>query len=173
MKRIFIAFAVLAMLLMPSAAFALTTADVTVYATPSYISISVSPDTHDFGGVAESTADNTTTSAFTVTNGSTVITDQTISVNTADNWTGGIGWIHSDTATIGADQVGLLANKGGVWGTGDIIVKKIASVPLNLISDNQSTGGTYDFGLSLLAPTSFGDGVQKQVTVRVTAAAAI
>lgn len=173
MKRILIVLIALAMLLMPPAAFALTTADVTVYATPSYISISVLPITYDFGGVAPSTADNTTTSAFTVTNGSTIVTDQTISVNTADNWTGGIGWIHSDTATIGADQVGLLANKAGVWGTGDIIVKRIAEVPLGLISDNQTTGGTYDFGLSLLAPTSFGDGVQKEVTVRITAAAAI
>jgi hypothetical protein len=51
-------------------------------------------------------------------------------------------------------------------------VKRTNDTP-NLIADNQSATTNYGFGLSLLAPTSFGDGVLKQVTVRITAAAAI
>ena len=172
MKRILIILAVLAMLLMPSAAFALTTADVVVTATPSYISILVAPTTYDFGGVAPSITSNTTTAYFTVNNTSTVVTDQTIGVTTTANWTGGIGWIHSETATVDVDQVGLRANKGGAWGTGDVIVKRTNDTP-NLISDNQTATTDYSFGLSIATPTSFNDGVQKQVTVRITAAAAI
>ena len=172
MKRWLVGLIALAMLLMPSAAFALTTADVTVYATPSYISISVLPTTKDFGGVAPSDNATTITTFFTITNASTVVTDQTIGVTTADNWTGGIGWIHSETAVPGVDTVGLYANKGGTWGAGDIIVKRTNDTP-NLLADNQTAITNYGFGLNLLAPTSFSDGVQKQVTVRITAAAAI
>ena len=146
---------------------AATTADVAVNATPAYVSISVSPTTYGFGVVQTSSTTNTTTTYFTIDNTSTVSTNQTISV-TASAWAGGVTWTHSDTCTPGVDTVGLKSNKGGTWGTGDVIVKY--SSPNN-IAANQVADTDYSFGLSLHAPTSFGDGVLKTNTVRITATA--
>ncbi len=130
--------------------------------------ITVSPTTYDFGAIVEGSTTNTTTTYFTINNTSTMQTDQTISVTTA-NWTGGVGWTHSDTATAGENQVGMKANKGGTWGTGDVIVKYNAV--WNDIATNQAANTDYQFGLSLIAPTEFTDGVQKQIVIRITAAA--
>lgn len=149
-------------------AFALTTADVDINATPEYVAISVNNTTYSFGTVAASSVNNTTTAYFYIDNTSTVQTDQTIKV-TAASWSGGVTWTHSDTATPGADTAGLKANKGGTWGVGDVIVK--AAAAFNNIAENQGATTDYGFGLQLLAPTSFGDGVLKEITVRVTAAA--
>lgn len=129
--------------------------------------ISVSPTTYSFGTVQPSSTTNTTTSYFTITNSSTIQTDQTISVTTS-NWSGGNQWTHSDTATQGADTAGLKSNRGGTWGTGDVIVKY--SSP-NYIYENCPASTNYSFGLGLWAPTSFSDGVVKTITVRISAAA--
>jgi len=131
-------------------------------------SITVNPIEYDFGVVAESTEPYTSTSYFLIDNTSTMQTDQTISVTTS-TWSGGVTWTHSDTATPGADTAGLKANKGGTWGTGDVIAKYNA--PLNDIATNQPANTDYSFGLKLWSPTSFADGVQKQIVVRITAAA--
>ena len=168
MKRWLIVLIALVVLLVPSTAFAINTADVTVRATPSYISISVDPSIpYDFGVVAESATPSTTTSYWTIDNTSSVQTDQTISVTTA-TWSGGVTWTHSDTCTPGTDTAGLKANKGGAWETGDVIVKYTS--PL-FIAEDQAVNTDYSFGLKLWAPTSFGDGVQKQIIVRITAVA--
>jgi len=151
--------------LVPAPAFAINTADVTVNATPEYLSISVSPTTYAFGFVAESATPSTTTSYFTITNGSSVATNNTVSVTSA-TWTGGTPWTHSDTATPNADTVGLKANKGGTWGTGDVIVKFTSSLSL---AASQAATTDWSFGLKLLAPTSFSDGALKTNTVRITA----
>ena len=103
-------------------AFAATTADVTVTATPSYIAIADNQASYDFGVVAASATPSTATDWCAVTNTSTVQTDITIAV-TAATWAGGVTWTHSDTATPGADTAGLKANRGGSWGTGDVIIK--------------------------------------------------
>src|SRR3990172_2403909 len=79
-------------------------------------------------------------------------------------WSGGVTWAHSETATPGADTAGLKANKGGTWGTGDVIVKN--GTPNDIATDQAATTN-YQFGLKLWAPTSFGDGVEKSITVRV------
>jgi hypothetical protein len=148
--------------------FAATTADVTVTATPSYVSVSINPAVpYDFGVVAESATPSTTTSYWTIDNTSSVQTDQTISVTTA-TWSGGVTWTHSDTCTPGANTAGLKANKGGTWGVGDIIVKNASP---NYIAENQTADTDYSFGLKLFAPTSFGDGAQKSIIVRVSAVA--
>jgi len=130
-------------------------------------SITVDPTSYGFGTVSASSTTSTTTVYFTIDNTSTILTDHTISVTTS-TWSGGVGWTHSDTATAGADTAGLLANKGGDWGTGDIIVKY--DTP-NYIYDNCPANTGYSFGLKLLAPTSFSDGAQKQIIVRITAVA--
>ena len=140
-------------------------ADVTVTVTPTYLSISVSPTTYGFGVVATSATPSTTTTYFTITNSSSVATNNTIAVTTA-TWSGGVTWTHSDTATAGADTAGMKANKGGTWGTGDVIVQY--TTPQTLAA-SQAANTNWNFGLELLAPTSFSDGVQKSIIVRVTA----
>ena len=129
--------------------------------------ISVSPTSYDFGTVAVSSTPYTATNYFTLTNSSTIQTDQTISVTTA-TWSGGVTWTHSDTATAGVNTAGLLANRNGSWGSGDVIVKYASP---NYIYENCPATTSYYFGLKLIAPTSFSYGVQKQIVVRITAAA--
>lgn len=146
---------------------AATDADVDVTATPAYVTISCDQPSYDFGVVAESATPSTATNWATITNGSTVQTDQTIGVTTS-TWAGGVTWTHSDTNTPGADTAGMLSNKGGTWGVGDVIVKY--DTP-NYIAENQAATTNYSFGLKLSAPTTFTDGVEKSITVRVSAAA--
>ena len=148
-------------------AFAATTADVSVTATPSYVAIADNTTTVAFGAVVASSTSNTSTSYVGITNTSSVQTDQTIAVTTS-NWTGGVEWTHDDTATAGVDTAGLVSNRGGTWGTGDVIVKYASP---NYIYENCPATTDYDYGLSLVAPTEFGDGVEKAITVRITAAA--
>lgn len=130
--------------------------------------ITIDPTFYDFGTVVESTEPYTSTTYFLIDNTSGIQTDQTISVTTS-TWSGGVTWTHSDMGTAGTNQAGLLANKGGTWGAGDVIVKY--NTPLNYIAENQPANTDYQFGLKLIAPTAFTDGVEKAITVRVTAAA--
>lgn len=153
----------------PSLAIAATDADVTVNATPQSVSISVDISFYDFGNVAPSDTPSSSTSYFTIDNTSNVQTDQTIRV-TSNSWSGGVTWTHSDTATPGADTAGLKANKGGTWGVGDVIIKYNATY--NYIAENQAADTDYSFGLKLWAPTSFGDSVEKSMSVvRISAVA--
>lgn len=152
-------------LLWASPALAATTADVTVTASPSYISIAATNTTYDFGAVIESSVTNTATAYFPIVNSCSVQSDQTISAVTG-NWTGGTEWIHSDTATAGIVTAGLSANQEGAWGVGDIIVKNAAP---NFIAENQAATTNYSFGLQLYAPTVFHDGAQKTMVVRISA----
>jgi len=137
------------------------------YATAPVPDISVSPTSKDFGIVATSSTPYTTTTYFTIDNNSTMQTDQTISVTTA-TWSGGVGWTHSDTCEPGVNTAGLKAARGGNWGDADIIIKY--DTP-NYIYENCPATTDYSFGLKLIAPTSFTDGVQKQIIVRITAVA--
>ena len=129
--------------------------------------ITVSPTDYNFGVVAVSSIPSTTTVYFAIDNTSTMQTDQTISVTT-ENWTGGQGWFHSDTATAGDNTAGILTNRGGIWGTGDVIVKYNSP---NFIYENCPPTTDYSFGLKLKVPTIFNDGVQKSIVVRITAVA--
>jgi len=135
--------------------------------TPAVPDISVDPTTYYFGTVTESSTPSTITTYFTITNASTIQTDQTIGVTT-NTWSGGIAWSHNDSGSPGANAAALLANRGGSWGIGDIIVKYSSPV---YIYENCPASTNYSFGLKLLAPTSFSDGVQKQIVVRITAVA--
>lgn len=152
---------------LPGPAFAATTADVDVTATPAFVGIACNQSVYDFGVVVASTTSSTNTGWALITNTSTVQTDQTISVTTA-TWAGGVTWTHSDTNTPAEDTAGMLANKGGTWGVGDVIIKNAAP---NYIAENQGATTNYVFGLTLTAPTGYTDGVEKSITVRVSAAA--
>jgi hypothetical protein len=148
-------------------ALAATTADVTVTYTPQYIAIADNVTAYDFGAVGASANYSTTTTYVGITNTSSVQTDITIGV-TGNTWTGGTAHTHSDTAEPGADTVALWANRGGSWGTGDIIVKY--DTP-NYIYENCPATTNFNYGLRLGTPTSTTDGVEKTNTVRVSAAA--
>lgn len=153
--------------LLPLTAMAATTADVSVNATPSYVAITISPTSYNFAVVAASSTTNTTTTYFTITNTSSIQTDQTLGV-TATTWSGGTVWNHAEDAVPGADLAGLNSQKGGTWGSDVVIVRN--GTPLD-IATNQAANTNYQFGISLKAPTSFSDGVEKTITMRVTAAA--
>ena len=154
-----------AMVIIPaSGVWAATTADVSVTATPKYIAIADNATTIAIGAVDENTTTNTTAVTVEIDNTSSVQTDQTISVTTT-TWAGGVTWAHSATATAGVDTVGLKAGKAN-WET-PVVVEN--GTP-NYIAENQAANTDYTYGLSLITGT-FTDGVQKSITVRVTAAA--
>ena len=130
--------------------------------------ITVDPSSYNFGVVQASSTPSTVTNYFTIDNTSTMITNNTVSVTTA-TWSGGVTWTHSDTATAGVNTAGLLANKNGTWGVSDVIVKY--DTP-NTLAASQAASTDWYFGLKLITPTSFTDGVQKQIITRITASAA-
>lgn len=166
MKKLFIGVAIAVLLLFSVVpAMADTSQDVTVTATPTYISIANTPTSYDFGVVAASSTPATTSGYFSIDSTSTVITNIAIAVTTT-SWSGGVGWTHSDTATAGADTAGLQAGTGG---TNDIIVKNAS--PNNLVS-SLAADTDYSWNLQLIAPTSFSDGAEKTIIVRLTATAA-
>ena len=151
----------------PAVAVASNTTDVTVNATPAFISISVAPGTYAFGVIATSSVTSSANTTFTVTNGSTVSTNVTIAVVNA-TWIGGTAWTHSETATAGADTVGLNSTKAnGDWGVDEVIVKNATP---DQIATSQAATVNFKFGLRMFAPTSFSDGVTKSNVVRLTAA---
>jgi len=143
-----------------------TDADVTVTYTVEYLAITDNTTTVAFGTIAASATPYTPTDYIAITNDSSVQVDATISV-TGSTWTGGTAHTHSDTATPGANTVGLKTNRGGTWGVGDIVVKY--DTP-NYIYENCAAGVDFAYGLKLYAPTSTSDGVQKSNTVRITVA---
>lgn len=170
MKRLLIALALVIVLMMPAVpvlATPGTTQDITVTATPALVAIEANQSSYDFGYVQESETPYTATDWCTIDNTSNIQTDQTISVLSA-TWEGGAtDWTHDDTGTPGTNTVGLLANKGGTWGVGDVIVKYASP---NYIAENQTADTDYSFGLKLLAPTTISFYTQQQITVRITAA---
>ena len=156
--------ALIPMLAVPQGALALQTADVTVNATPAFVSISCNASFYDFGVVAASSTTNTSDDYFGITNASTVQSDQTIGVTTT-TWSGGLGWVHSDAGTAGDNTTAMYSSNGTAW---SIIVKNAAP---NFIYENLTASQSYNFGLSLQAPTVLYDGAEKSITVRVSAAA--
>jgi len=164
MKIIGILVALLLVLIPIGVTEAATTANVTVNATPAFVSISVDPTTYSFGVVETSKNYSTSTGYFTITNGSTVQTDQTIAVVNA-TWLGGVAWTHSDTGTPDTDTIAMYASKN--TGVFDIIVKNTAP---NYIAENQAATTNYQFELRIMTPTSFSDGVIKSNVVSVSAA---
>jgi len=145
-------------------ALAATTADITVNATPAYVSISVNTSSYNFGVVAASSTTNTSVAYFGITNTSSVQTDQTISTTTT-TWSGTQGWLHNDSGIPGDNATAILSNNT-TWGATDIIVKNAAP---NFIRENLPASTSYSFGLGLWAPTVLYDDSEKTITVRVSA----
>ena len=150
-------------------ALAATSADVTVTATPSFVSISNAPGTYDFGQISASATENTTGGAFTITNSSSVAMDISIKCN---GWSGTSSWTYGSP---GADTGQLAASSGnggtgGSSGAGDFDITVLnGSDTLLCNAVGTSTNPTWE--LQLQAPTSFTHGDEQTTTVTVTATA--
>jgi hypothetical protein len=167
---------VLAFTLIPvGSAFAATTADVTVTATPTYIALTNSEATWSIGAVAESATVYWTSAGTapaeplvagdmksTITNTGSVAED--ISVH-AHNFTGGVGWTLHGT-TVNSNVVVLSA---GATGDANIAAMRhlVDTTPQNLATD-LAAAGTIKWCMELRTGT-FTDGVAKSATVTLTA----
>lgn len=127
-------------------------------------SISNTPNSKDFGVLAEGATGETAINFFTVTNNSGYAVNITIG---GTDLTGGTTWTLSDTATPGTDTYGLKAGLDDADDQFDIIVKKTS--PNFLVEDLAGPGGTQSWGLQLLAPTTFTGGGANSGTVTLTA----
>jgi len=159
------------LLLCPTtSALAATSQDVTVTATPSFISIGNSPGSYDFGLIIESGTPNTGTGYFTVSNNSTVATDINIGCN---GWSGGsTPWTYGAS---GADTGRLLSSAtqggaGGSTGAGNYDVA-VPNGSTALLCDALAATTGFAWELQLEAPSSFGHGDEQTTTVTITAVA--
>lgn len=160
-------------------AIAATTQDVTISATPSYVSISNDEATWPIGIVSANTTYWAGTTPFTdapadpledgncrftVTNNGSVTVDISI---TGNNFTGGVGWtLHADT--VGENIVVLSGGISGAVYPGGLVALTNGDAKANFIAD-LAAAGTKKWGLQLETGT-FTDGVAKEGIVRLTAA---
>jgi len=128
--------------------------------------ISNTPNSKDFGVLAEGATGETAINFFTVTNNSGYAVNITIS---GTDLTGGTAWTLSDTATPGTDTYGLKAGLDDADDQFDIIVKK--SSP-NYLVENLANSASQDWGLKIWAPTTFTGGGENAGAVTLTATAA-
>jgi len=145
-----------------SSALAATDQDVTVIATPSFISIANLPIGFDFDVVTASTTPNTTTSYFTVTNSSTVNIDVTI---VCDGWHDPPA-NHWAYAAAAPDTALLNASDGD--GAYDVEVDDVNPI---LLHTTATAGDNFTWELELEAPTSFSYGDEQTTTVTISASA--
>jgi hypothetical protein len=152
----------LALVLIPvGTAFADTTQDVVVTATPTFVSITNDHATFDFGVVAASSTPNTTEDYFTVTNDSTVNIDVDI---VCDGWSGGATpWIYGAS---GPDTALLNASDGD--GAYDV---EVDDATPTLLHTTAGAGDDFTWELQLEAPSSFSDGDEQTTTVTISASA--
>jgi len=172
MRKILVTLALVLILVVSFAmpAFAATTQDVEVTATPGYIAISNSPTSWAAGTITADTDVNTGNDYFTITNTSTVISD--ISFYVSDNWsTWTYGAPAADTAQLkvssGEGGVGGSTGSGNydktlVWGSGNAV----------LVCDNLSALSDAQWEMELDAPTSFGSGTAQSANITMTAVVA-
>ena len=146
------------------------TADVTVTATPTYISISNTPTSEALGSLATNSttwaigtapADPLTDAGctFTVTNNGNVAENIAIK---ATAFTGGVGWTLA--STVGVDTVVMKAGKSGDAHAAMITV---TTSDTNFISA-LAVNGTKKWEFNLSTGT-FTDGVEKSTTITLTA----
>jgi hypothetical protein len=180
MKRILVTLLLVSALVLTQAipAFAATTADVTITATPEYLSITVSnsPNTWAIGAIAEATTVYWTADTLvpaeplvdgdmkeTITNAGSVTSD--VTVECAD-FTGGAGWTLSADETPAADEVNLRAGITGMANLAAMI--QVVNAPAELI-DSLAALGTKMFCL-ILETGTFSDGDAKSGTLTLTIA---
>jgi len=141
----------------PAVALAETTDTVVISATPTFISISITPVDHDFGVIVTSSVDNTTQGCFTVVNSATVATNNTIVSN---------GWSGTSSWTWGAPAVDtgriVCSNNTDAF---DITIDN--STPIALATNiGALTNWTFEVGIR--GPTSFTYGAEQTTTLTVS-----
>jgi len=129
--------------------------------TPPVTSITNTPDTYDFGSLAESSTTPTGLAYFMVTNNGTSVVNITIS---GTDLTGSsFPWTLSDTATPGEDTYGLMAGVSSY----NVTVKKASPLPL---INSLAASANVTWGLQLLAPDTYtGSDGQNSGTVTLSA----
>ena len=137
-----------------------TSQDVTVTATPSYISINNTPGSFDFALVTEGGTPNTTTSWFSVTNDSTVNINASVGSN---GWSGTTAWTYGASAP---DTGQLKASDGD--GLYDVTVPSGSSA---LLHTTVVAGTDFTWELQLDCPSTFSHGAEQTTTVTISAAA--
>ncbi len=156
-----------------SSALAANTADVTVTATPGWVSITNSQGSFGFGVVTAGTTPNTGTGWSTITNNSTVAMDINIQcdgwspVSGTNSWT--YGAAGADTAQLNASSAN--GGSGGSSGAGnyDITVPVVPPGPAALLCDAVAVGVNPSWELELEAPSSFTHVDEQTTTVTLTA----
>lgn len=153
----------------PHLAFALTSQNVSVNATPAYVSISNAPTTFAFGTIAAGASPNSTAGWFTITNSSTVNIDISLSSN---EWSsGGTTWTWGAPAADTGRIMGSSAN-GGVGGSSGAEAFDIeASAGGNLMCDGVTSVTNPTWEIELEAPSSYTAGDLQTTTLTLTAVA--
>ena len=157
------------LLSMSTPAFALTSQDVTVTATPSFIAISNAPGSFDFGALTENVDEDTGNGYFTVTNSSSVNIDINIQ---SDNWSGASSWTYGapaeDTGQLKASSAN--GGTGGSTGVGAYDIA-ILSGSDTLLCDNVTsvTNPTWELQIDVASTFTYGD--EQANTVTITAVA--
>jgi hypothetical protein len=153
--------AVVGVVIVPaSGVIAATTADVTVNATPTYISIALNTSTYDFSTVVAGTDEESPDGYFGVTNDSTVITSTTIVSN---GWqdTNGVApdspWTWDSP---GEDQGQMKASNGG--GVFDVTIDDETPAALE---SSTSADTDWVFEIQIDAPSSFTHGQPQGTTL--------
>jgi hypothetical protein len=133
---------------------------------PSPPEISNNLASYNFSTVSEGSATLSGLTRFRVTNLSGFAINITVS---GTDMTGGNTWTLSDNASTGTDIYGLVAglNEFSIY---NVTVKK--NSPYNVLITGLASGAYKDWGLKLLAPSTFSDEVTKTGTVTLTAVAA-
>jgi hypothetical protein len=119
-----------------------------------------SPSNYAFGTLNVSSSCQTGLAHFTVYNNSGYDVKITIRGN---DMTGGVTWTLSENAVPGTDICGLKAGLNGE--SYNITVTKTDTILIGNLTDNSSQ----QWGLELLSPTSFSDGIEKSGNVTLTA----
>ncbi|HUW46101.1 MAG TPA: hypothetical protein VMW50_09960 [Dehalococcoidia bacterium] len=139
-----------------------TTQNVTINATPGWLSISNTPDTFDFGTVYATTDEDTTLTGFNVTNGGSVNCSVTIQ---CDNWThtsGSNDWIYGAAAENTSRL--MFGVEGGSFG---VAVPDADGPAVNLTAELNITDSQL-WGIEIDAPSSFTHGDSQQTNLTLT-----
>lgn len=160
--------AMVAMLAMPAAVLAATTATVTIDVTPAFVSISTTNDTKDFGivaaGLTNSTV-NSTINYFDVTNAGTVNATVTIKCDGWTHQTGSSDWTYGSPA---ADTGQMVFSVG--TGAYDTVIPEGPATESLFAALVPSTPDYFEVGIDM--PTSFTHGDKQRSTITLTATAA-
>ena len=153
----------LALVVIPvGSALAANTADVTVTATPGWVSITNSEVSFNFGIVTAGTTPNTGTGWSTITNSSTVAMDINIK---CDGWSPVSGTNSWTYGVAGVDQARLAASDGD--GAYDVVIAAINTD--YLLCDGVAVSVNPTWELELEAPSSFTHVDEQETTVTLTA----